>query len=333
LPNNREWAIIVWVGVLVGFTLLRADLRGTAAQVLKSFLQSWVLSALVLTTVWIFGEVIAGKDLRIWSTQDVTDTCIWFVSSALVLFVTLTSASEKDRFFLRNLRSLATVAFVLGFFVNLFVFPFAVEVILLPIELLLIGVSVVAPSQQHGAQVKKLTDGLIVSVGAALIINSTVKLTDGWDTLNKAAVLRSLLLPVWLTLALLPMVYLLGLGAQYQLMFVTIDLGLPGNKTQRYLKFAIVTNFWFRAHTLERFGKNHQLDQVRNFRTIREARIVVRGLRDGSDAQDEASSDDSEPTEALRRGLISGTGGLGEVIRKALTLAMRQRSSDETPEA
>jgi hypothetical protein len=333
VPNNREWAMIVWAGVALAAILVKSDLRVAMGPTLKAIFRWKILVTLTLTASWTIVEVLVGRAWSLWTFHETTDTVFWFVSAALVLWANLTYASEDVHFFMQNLRALVTVTVVLGFFVNLFALPLLAELALLPFELLIIGLSVIAPYQEETAPIKKYVDGILVLIGVLLVAHVAADLTTRWSTLNTAEIVRSLILPMWLTAGLLPMIYALGLCSAYGSAFQNINMESSANARKRRLhKFALIVSFHLRVHEMECFGSrtHFHFDESESFCDLRNTarefrrtpRVAEKTLSTNCKHAEQISAESPEaPKSRLTYGIV---GILGRGMRTVLTSALRQ---------
>lgn len=337
MPNNREWALIVWGAVALCVILIKPDLRSGLRNVASSCLHPKVLLTLLITTCWVGVEVLIGRDVGAWTLSDTTDTVLWFLTVALVLFVNLPQAADKDHFFKRNLRSLVTIALVFGFIVNLFVFSLPVEIILLPIELLLVGVSVVASFDPDQTLAKKAADVMLTVLVLFLVVHGALRFVADWNTLRLAPEARAFLLPLWLTVALLPLIYIFGLYAAYELAFLKLDLrSLSDRGAGIGPKFALMVSFRLRAHDVARFDRDCRLshEDTASFRAIREAVGTFRKTPlparddDGSDGDNQQASS-NQSGEILRLGRLGVPGKAS--LEYMLTSAIKAERQDATP--
>src|SRR5579862_8731535 len=197
MPSDQEWALLMRMGAAVLWAFCVTDLRSGLINLFRAFLDKRILIALLLMISWISAEVALGHRVGLWTMRDASDTALWFFTSAAVIFVNLTSTTTSAHFFRHAIRRLFTVSTALVGFVYFFAVPLWIAIPLVPIEVLLIGVSVVAARSKELNQSKKLSDGLLWIIGVGLFLHATVRLLLGWGTLDKVGLVRSLALPIW----------------------------------------------------------------------------------------------------------------------------------------
>jgi hypothetical protein len=328
VPSNQEWAVVLWTGVALVCILCNPDLRGGLFRVLRSFLHEKVLIAFLLAVAWIAGEVALGDRLNLWTSTDASESSLWFLTSAVVMIINLTGASTTEHFFRKSVRRLFTTSAVLTVFVYFFALPLLVSIVLMPVEALLVGVSVVATESKDSEPSRKLADGLLCIIAIGLVVHGIVRLALGWDTLDKLGLVRSLALPTWLTIGLLPMVYLLGLYAEFEVEFVLLKTESYSRQFRWKYAFALASVFTLRAHALEESASDihTRLDESMRMTEIRD---LMRDTRNRALANRSNARDSTEMNETSERVSEGMTGPIGRAMRTVLSLALRQQDEIE----
>src|ERR1700688_386759 len=331
MPNNREWAVIAWVAVAAVYMMTNRDLRQGAFSVLRSIFRPKILLGLLVMAGWTAGEVVAGQAAHLWRLDAVTDTAFWFVFAALTMFVNVMSASESPHYFRNNMRSLATAAAFLGGFIDLFPFPLPVEICLFPIQLLLLGVYVLVPSSTKiEVTTKRFIKGLLLVGGLSVLLNVLVRLASGWDSLDKLAVLRAFILPVWLTLGLLPVIYGIAICAAYGGVFAQLNwsTSLFESSPNRGWRLALVKGFGLRIHELHRFIQSSPL-VLGDGLSAAQIKASIQAFRRQPPQRNDEGLKDTPDDNSIGRGLASGAiGPVGDALRSSLLSAMRKRAGE-----
>ncbi|HMJ73113.1 MAG TPA: hypothetical protein VK471_07115 [Solirubrobacterales bacterium] len=209
--DNRELATLILLGATVlGLAILTArkpDLRTSLKGVDASMIAPAILIPTVLLVAWIFGLIVAAKSLGIWDGGLIFSAIFWSGATGVVLF--FQSGTRKgDEPFLRPAlhRALAVGVFV-EIVASFFVFDLWVE-LLAPVATLLLLLSLIADRDPESTSAKNLVDGLLGFVGIAMALAWVVQFISGFDEFDWGHAGRQLGMPVWLTLGLLPYLYL-----------------------------------------------------------------------------------------------------------------------------
>lgn len=302
MPNNRQWAFMFWLAVLAIWALSRRDVRSSMRLVLRAALSAKILIPLALLAAWVLGLLVIGSQIELWTASRVTDTALWFVTAGLVLFGRFDKVS-KDRHFVRR-TALATfeISALVQVASELFVLNLAVELVMQPFLALLAMISVVAAQQREHHQVRAVVDGVMACAGFGLLLYVSVSLINNWDSLDKGDFAQQLSLPIWLTIGVLPLIYVLGLFAAYELAFVRIDWKSKASRRARLLqKAALLTSFHVKATEFGAFAGLWQfgLAEAVSFRAARQ--VIADFRRAQADAAREAQEREGAPRPIRRR--------------------------------
>ena len=283
--NGREWASIIWVAIAVAWMLSRSDMRPWVFRVIRAPLGKTTVRSGLLMLAWIAAAVFAGSRVDLWEPRLIGATLAWIVASAFAGFFKVLEIPNDRHYFRTAARRAVRITILVDAYVNLYVFPFAIELVLLPLLTLLAMLIAVAEVSDDlkGAEydtTRGCLKSLLGIIGLGLIIFATIHTigeissADGLSHFGK-----SLILPVWLNLALIPFSYLLAIYLVYQSAFV--DLRFPGNATKRSVrraKRALLVTVGPRPYVLGKFGPPwpYRLNEAS---TLAEARQVAADLR------------------------------------------------------
>lgn len=276
MPNDAEWALFIWAGALFLVGLTKASLRQSFTSLLRTLFQPKIASAFTLLAGWTVAEVLLAQWLGLWNQRLTTDTAIWYLTVASVLLVNSSNVGAEEHYVRKRWMAAIGLPVVVGVFMQLFVPSLVMELVLQPVLFLLSGVSVVAGTKDDQAQVKKLVDVMIAMAVLALVGYQIAMLTGGWSHLDKIQILRQFAMPVWLSLGVLPFVYLIGVYATYEGVFVGLSFGSEEPWRRRVVKrVALIVSFHLRAHDFAAFMRQSQW-RVHSATSYGEIRRLVR---------------------------------------------------------
>jgi hypothetical protein len=255
--NNRELAVLIWVATGFVWALSRSETRLGIWRIVVAYFHPQMLATLVALAGYAVGLVWLGEQGALWDASLSNDTIIWFVTVALVLHLNSNQISE-DRYFLRRRFSQAVAGTVLiEGFVNLFVLPLPVELVLFPFLFFLVAMAAVAEMKEETADAAHAANAVLGIIGIGLIVFVVVKLVTGFGDADWAHVGRVLFLPVWLTVGLLPAIYALGLYAACDSTFRRIgffaDKIGASRQARRRAKLTLLLGTRLRARAIGQF--------------------------------------------------------------------------------
>lgn len=281
--NNRELATVIWAGLLSIAILCNRDLRRSLWSVVVAIVQPKLLVPLALMVGYVYGLLRGGAALGVWRPALTPDTVAWAIGSGIALFGSSVRVFKPGGSFGRVIRaSISSTVFVEAF-VSLYVFPLAAELLLLPVAVLIAGMSAVAESDRQFASakyapVKRLLGGLTKTLGFVLIGWVLLNLATGWHELDVLLNAEKVALPIWLTLATLPFVAALGAFANYDSAFAMIRWASNDRRRRARARLALAWELGLQVRHVGSFN-GAWCKEPTAARSLAEARTVVRRFR------------------------------------------------------
>lgn len=254
--NNRELAALLLIAAfLAGASLLR-PVRASFRKVAKAFFAPKLLLSLLAMLACVGLLIWLGLRTGVWNWDLASETAIWFVGSAFVLFLNQADASRQSGFFWRVVLQTLGITFVIDFIMNdLFVLSLPAELVLQVVVTFLVLLSLVAAQDAAHRPVKRLADGLVSLIVFGLAGFILIQVVRQWNQVTTRANLLELLLPVWLTLALLPFIYLSSILVAYGSAFNRIEGALDDSSHGSWkAKLALVSVLRGRRVDASRFA-------------------------------------------------------------------------------
>ena len=141
------------------------------------------------------------------------------------------------------------VAAIVVFFVGLFPLSLWAEMVLVPMVVLAVGVSVVASERSEDAAAKRLVDSVLTAGGLALLGWATYRAIREWAIVDSADTVRALLLPIWATAAVVPVVYLFSVLIGYETVALRVGFAGGSGRTVWRALAALTSVLWLRVWT------------------------------------------------------------------------------------
>ena len=293
LLNNRELATLIWLAVAAAWVLSLRAIRPGITGILKILVDPLFLLPLLGMLGWIVLEIWAGWKLALWNTGFVSNTVVWTVSTALVLYFNVDKAVEDPLFFRKTAKGTLGVSIFVEFFINLFVFGLLEELILqfvLAILVIPIAFSGQKPEFQQG---KKVLNGLLTGAVFLLLGYTIVQFYTQWAQLDRQALLLKLVLPAWLTIGILPFIYVLSLCFVYDGALRGVNRATSDWRARWRTRFVLVRDFRLRRNELRSFTWMW-IKRAAEAPDVTAARAVVKQFRDEQRAAEQAKLDAEE---------------------------------------
>lgn len=181
------------------------------------------------------------KEYFLWSYTLLPDTFVWILGTAFVLLMNINKALNGQLYFGKALVDSLKLLALLEFVMNVYTFNLLTELILVPFMFFLLAMDVVAGSDSKYSSVKKLVGYILIFVGSIFIIITAYSIYIHFSDFASVAMLNKFILPALLTVVYIPFLYIFGLIAAYEVLFVR--LGTLMKKEQSlvdYFKLRII---------------------------------------------------------------------------------------------
>lgn len=295
--TNRECASLILMGLAIVGMLIWPKMRPVLVHGISNTLRSlhWkVLAVFLVLFAWIAGCLALGWLVGLWRWDLLKDTVVITLTFAIPMTFRMVNAQTGGAILRRLVIDTLSFAAFLTIYLNVEPFPLLAEVLIQAFTTLLV---LVAVTNGEGTPVRKFTNDLLAIVGIGAIIWTTVAIVNDWGLLDWPALLRSLLLTVWLPALLLPLLYVeaffLTLGG------ILTRRRLSTTDRQRHPKrvaLAVLLGLHFRVKLAARFNGSH--NGLADLQTYREARQFMRKFRADVCQQDAAERERVEILQA-----------------------------------
>jgi hypothetical protein len=260
--TTREQATIILFAVFLMVVIANADLRKSLTTLLRRLCSPKLALSILCYTTYVISLVWVASQLRLWTTELLGGTLFWFLFSGIVMFFSVTKAAEDERFFRKAaLKALSIGAFI-TFFVNIYPFSVPIEVVLQLVLLGLVILQVVAHSDETYRITDRSIGALLGAIGVGLVVITVVNIAARWHH-DAIPIGRMLALPIWLTVASLPFVYLVALYLEYELAFLRMYFVNDRNQVRLQSRIAVL------------IGTHVRLKHVHGLRGAAVAKVVA----------------------------------------------------------
>lgn len=278
MPDNRELALLIWLLPVLWWILRQQKLRSGLGGIVRSFLQPFIFISFFAMFAYMALEVWAGARLGLWNRELLKPTIVWAVLSGGVAFFESNNAARDPRFFRNAVTETIALAAFADFFMNFFVMNLLAELVVQPLLVVLLLLSGIAGHRPEHRQVKSFLDIVRAFTGFFLLGYVAWRFLTEWRSLDGSAVAREFLLPVWLTIGLLPFIYILSLVITYDSALRGINWAAKEGKARWRAWLALATGIHIRHRDLRTFNWNWGKRLV-EAPTLAAARAVVRAFR------------------------------------------------------
>lgn len=163
--------------------------------------------------------------INIWNSSYIKDTVFWVLFVELPLSAKAIETKEGNFFFKKLIKDNLKIIVVFEFFINYWSFSMLTEICFVPIFTVITLCSVIASQEKKYSQANKLLNWILGVGGIVVLINALYNtIVNPFDFFNFDT-LRSFVLPVFLLVLNIPIIYGLSLYSGYEQLFIRIKSG------------------------------------------------------------------------------------------------------------
>ena len=210
--NTRETATLVWIVLALAIALTIPSGRGIVVDGAKIVARPFVTILLAATTLLAAATTICLAWLGYWRTPMIPTTVAWFAGTAIVGTFGTGGVSELRRLVATTVALTAVVEFVS----NAYTLPLPVELVLVPMVVVLVTLASFADLRPEFAITRRPFKVLVLALFVGMLTPTIVYVVQHLGQLASAERAREFLLPLVLTLALIPYLYLVRIVIAWQ---------------------------------------------------------------------------------------------------------------------
>ncbi|QSX07245.1 hypothetical protein JYG23_07845 [Sedimentibacter sp. zth1] len=263
--NNRELAIIFWIFILLVIIFSSKNIRKSFGSVVKALFAKKLIFMLLQMVAYSCFIVYLLYLLGFWNVSLLKSTVIWFFTVAIIASFRAMDKAKDLSFFINVVKDNIKIVVVLQFVTNLYALSFWVEVIFLLFVFLISSMIALIdvkpefnePSYQN---TKKFLEIIIVIIGVIYIYNSINLIIVNWKEIDITSLVKELMLPPLLSIALIVFNYLYVIYARYEVMFIRLSFKKTIDDSMRsYLKFRIILLCNLNIPRIDKFIQRSQI--------------------------------------------------------------------------
>lgn len=274
--NNREIALLVWMGLAFGLPMLIPSVRRAFGEVVRAFLQPPILGCIAGAAAYTAACVAVLASADLWGLPNVKTTMIWFVSFSIVAMMEATRAGES----LRRLPVLAketiAVTALVVFIAETYPFPLWGELLFIPSVVLVSLCAEIAKRKPELARTVPVFTFLRAAFGLGALGYAGWQAASDLPGLVTMDNLREFVVPILLSLMFLPFLFFLTLFVAYQTAAVRVQFAIPDKRLGLY---AFVRGMAAFRYDLDRFDRYLRDPRWHDNPTRRTVRDIIAELR------------------------------------------------------
>lgn len=280
--NNRELASGFWLVILLCFFLSQPSFRGALAGVVAALFQIKMVVLFSTLVCWLLVGVVALWQIGWWTPDQLKLSIFWYLFSGTVLLVRSLQNQRDASFFKGVVADQFKAVAVLEFIVVFYSFAFWAEMIFLPFMAIIATMQAMSETKAEYARVKKILDGVLLVVGAVLIIHFVRNAISDHGTFLNLATLREVTIPILYTLWALPFCYLWWCLARWEEARFQLNMKTyHADDLRSYAKNAFLRSLFLRPALLKRAVRQFNSLPAKSRQDVRDIIAQVRAYEAG----------------------------------------------------
>lgn len=274
--NDREIALLIWLGVAVIACIIHPGIRPGIIGVLKAFGRRQILVVIGLLYVFLGLMVWLLSAVCLWHWDQLKTTLVWSMVVGIASLMQINKIEDQPHFFRDWIRDSLKVVAIVEFVVTFYAFPLWAELILQPLLLVIVGTLAVGKRDPKSEPAVKLLNGLLSLFGLGLVVYAAYMIAVNMDSFLTLDTLRDFYTPIVLSILFVPFIFVLHVYSTYEMSFLALRWAIKDDKLRCYAKHKAILSFGPRVALLRRWQTNlgaHRPDDKEDIRrAIREVK-------------------------------------------------------------
>lgn len=253
--NNRELAISMWILFIIIWCVFYPKTRKPFFQLIKAFFAWKLVIAYIFMFIYIACVILGLKALAIWKIDHIPLTILWCICVAFAMLFSYRKANDQGFFKNASKDQIKGLVF-LEFFINLYVFNFWVEFMLVPVFAIIGGMKAIAEMKKEHENVNKIINYILMAIGSFLILYTAYMIVTDFKNFATLQNLENFYMPILLSILFIPFVYISALLIEYETFFVRLQFFVPDKSVLRYAKLKTILLSKFNLWKLKRWSQH-----------------------------------------------------------------------------
>lgn len=241
--NTREQAYLFWGILLLIWLLSSKKMRKSMGAVVKAFFCRQFVYIYLIALVYTSCAILLLHRLKIWDGSLIKDTIMWFLFVALPLMFQSGKIDSFKKFLKEIVGPLIAFSIIFEYIFGLYTFALWIEVLMVPALVMLGGMLAVSERKSEYVQVNKLLKGTQSFSGLIAILFIVIHLVQRYQEYVNRTVLMQFLMPLFLSLLFLPLLYGIAMFVHYETAFVILNRHFRHRKIYRYSMLMTMLRF------------------------------------------------------------------------------------------
>lgn len=220
--DNREISVLAWLFVFCIWAIWQPKLRQAIWELMRAASQPKLLLVILPMAFYVALLALLLKQVQLWNLTLLPETTMWFLGTAVGFLMTNSSYSKQKTSFAAMIKENLVITAAVEFIVGLRSFSLVIELIMVPGLVFIAMCAAVAGLNKGHEQVKKLLDGCVALIGLIVLVATIMGIVQDIKLYLAMSSLAELLLPLILSIAMVPVLYAVLLAMSYETLFLRL---------------------------------------------------------------------------------------------------------------
>lgn len=269
--NTRELAVSYWTLAIFAIMLINSKLRQSIITIIQAALASRLIVYYSIVFVYVVLMTLLLQALSIWTINQSKITFLWTISIGLFGINQAIKLSESPADTRKILWGSLNLTILLEFFVNFYIFPLAVEMIFVPVNILLgllIGFSSI---EEKYLPAKRLLEWFLVAFGTGITIYAIWLTWMNPKSFFNLSTYRDLAIPIGYSILYTPFIVVFSIFIAYERVYACLRNTLKDHNLLRWIKLQSLLNFRSDTYALEAWSRHVSINQISSKKELKDS--------------------------------------------------------------
>jgi len=252
--STREIALLIWGAIFLIWALTVPGVRSSLLGLFRSAFHWKLVTPIAVVILYLMAVVWGLHLIHFWTPELLKDTIVWGLFSGIALAFSAISMDAKAPTWRRVLADQAKAIVLIEYVLDTYTFILWAELLFVPALVFLSMLDAAARMDERHKLTAKLTGFFLTMIGIAILCLAFHNVLSDTEAFSILGVMRELLLPPVLSLALLPIVHVFFLISAYEQVFLVLRIGPVKNQSViRYAKLRFFQGLGIRPNLVRSF--------------------------------------------------------------------------------
>lgn len=250
--NNRELASATLMIVMFVWAWRKSnEVKISIRAFIRSLLQGPIIMTLLTLALYVLMVVYFLSELQIWNSTQIKNTILWFLFIGVAQLSGTTKITDMNTYLKGAISNQIKLVAIIEFLVAFHSYGYFTEIILVSVVTLSVACSIVSGNKVEHKQAKRVFDTITLCTGMIIFLGSMLDIYEKPLAFFNKDTFRDFLIPLALSVSLLPYIYCFYYVMYYENIFVKIRIYTNDKSLQRYAKIKSLISFHGNVRLME----------------------------------------------------------------------------------